>query len=75
MYNVVTALCLIALVSIIASTVLRLCLSSRADRLKYLKNFKKGKFALIYIAALPLYYIGYLYGGTRTILYLRPEGR
>ena len=64
MYNVVTALCLIALVSIIASTVLRLCLSSRADRLKYLKNFKKGKFALIYIAALPLYYIGYLYGGT-----------
>lgn len=61
--NVIITLCLIAILAIVISTILKFCVISRAEKLKYLKNFKKGKFVLIYIAAIPLYWIGINYNG------------
>lgn len=60
----VIALCLVCMIAIVVTTVVRLCVANRAKRLKYLKNFKKGKFALIYIAAIPLYWMAIYHNGT-----------
>lgn len=35
----------------------------RYERITYLRNFKKGKCLLVYIIAIPLYFVGYFYGG------------
>ncbi|MEG2540176.1 MAG: hypothetical protein RSB59_00140 [Clostridia bacterium] len=59
----VVAICLICMLVIIFSTIIKLCVLGRAEKLSYIKNFKKGKFALIYIAAIPLYLIGIMYKG------------
>lgn len=40
---------------------------SRSAKLQFLKSFKKGKFALIYIAAFPLYYLGIRHSGESVI--------
>ena len=39
----------------------KMSFSSRGEKLKYLRNFKKGRFAFIYISMLPLYVIAFLY--------------
>jgi len=61
--NIVTGICLAYMICLIAVFVIRICALDRAGRLKFLKSFKKGKFALIYFAAVPLYWLGVVYEG------------
>lgn len=58
---VVTTLCLVYMTALVVSFAYKLLKQNRAGRLKYLKGFKKGKFSLIYLATVPLYYIGLRY--------------
>lgn len=62
-YNIITALCL----SLMAVSVLLFFYfyfkKNRADRITYIRNFKKGKGVLVYIYLIPLYWIGYHYSG------------
>ncbi len=48
---------------VLAAVVFQLLKSSRKERLKYIKSFKRGKFALIYIALIPLYFLAYRHNG------------
>ena len=59
----VTALCLAALCLVAVGIVVRLVLSGPKERLAFLKNFKKGKFLLVYLIAVPLYWVGIAEGG------------
>lgn len=61
--NIVTGFCLAYMLCLIAAFVTRVCMLDRAGKLKFLKSFKKGKFALIYFAAVPLYWLGVVYKG------------
>lgn len=61
--NITIALCLVYMLAILIAVVIQLVKSSRKERLKQVKNFKRGKFALIYIAMLPLYYLAYRHNG------------
>ncbi|MEG1609165.1 MAG: hypothetical protein RR348_04785, partial [Clostridia bacterium] len=63
--NIIIALCLVCMLAILISTIVKLCVNSRSKRLEYLNQFRKGKFTLIYIVAIPLYLIGFLYGGAQ----------
>lgn len=63
-YNIVTAICLIAIVGITIGTFGKIFVADRAERLRALKNFKRGRFALIYLAAIPLYWMAHCYNGT-----------
>lgn len=63
MINAVTAICLVLMLAIIATTIIKLFTLDRAGKYEYIKNFKRGKFALIYLVAVPLYWIGIVYGG------------
>ena len=64
--NVAIALCLICMLAIVVGIVVRLFWLSREDKLKFLKGFKKGQFALIYIVAIPMYWMGIAYSGVST---------
>lgn len=61
--NVVIALCLACMLAIVIGIIIRLFLLNREDKLKFLKGFKKGEFALIYIVAIPMYWMGIAYSG------------
>lgn len=63
-YKIVTAFCL-ALMGLELMVVLAKCISlkNRSKRIAFLRGFKKGGCVLIYLTALPLYYIGHIYGG------------
>lgn len=64
---VVTGVCLALMLMGLVSIIVNLCTKKRADRITYIRGFKKGKGALIYFFAVPLYWIGINYGGA-TIL-------
>lgn len=61
--NVVIALCLVCMLAIVVGVIVRLFLLNREEKLKFLKGFKKGQFALIYMVAIPMYWMGIAYSG------------
>lgn len=61
--NIVIALCLVCMLAIVVGVIVRLFLLKRDEKLKFLKEFKKGQFALIYIVAIPMYWMGIAYSG------------
>ncbi|MCH5161312.1 MAG: hypothetical protein J1G04_04695 [Clostridiales bacterium] len=63
--NYVIAICIAYMSAILIAVTCRLIISPRKEKLEYVKNFKRGKFALIFFAAIPLYYLAYRYNGTR----------
>ncbi len=44
-----------------------LAVKKRADRITYIRNFKKGKGALIYFVAIPMYWLAYSYSGVSAL--------
>ena len=74
--TVVTVLCLVYMTLLLCALIGayfagaddgRLKIRSRSEKLRFLKSFKKGKFALIYLAAFPLYYLGIRHSGESVI--------
>ena len=61
--NIVIAVCLVYMLGILVGVSVQLMRTSRKERLKQIKNFRRGKFALIYLAAVPLYFLAYYYNG------------
>ena len=61
--NYVIAICLAYMLALIVTFIVRLATSSRKERLQYVKNFKRGKFVLIYIAMIPLYFLAHRNNG------------
>lgn len=61
--TVVTSICLLLMTVGLSSVVVNLFAKKRADRITYLRGFKKGSGVLIYLFAVPLYWIGLIYGG------------
>ena len=66
-YNLFTALCFALLTAEVVFVVVNLVTKNRAQRIAYIRSFKKGKCAVIFISALPLYFMGYLYAGTTVV--------
>ena len=60
---VVTIICLLLMFIGFSSVIFNLFAKKRADRISYLRGFKKGSGILIYLFAVPLYWIGLTYGG------------
>lgn len=59
--NTVIIVCLIYLALLVIAAIAAFCKTGKGNKLAFFKNFKKGKFALIYIAAIPLYFIANIY--------------
>ena len=66
-YNIFIALCFALLTAEVAYVVVSLARKKRADKISYIRSFKKGKCVVIFISALPLYFMGYLYAGNSLV--------
>lgn len=61
-YNIITALCLIIMLFIVAKVMLNLFYNkTRVQKIQNVRKFKKGQCAIIFIPAIPLYFIGKMY--------------
>ncbi len=61
--NGVTAVCLVALIVQAAAWFVMLFCRGRTKDIEFLESFKKGQFAIVYLTAIPLYIIGFMYSG------------
>lgn len=65
MVGVVSILCLVYMGLVMSGIVFKLLRTNRKGRYTVLKNYNKGKFALLYLTALPLYLVCYIEEGTQ----------
>ncbi len=63
--NVITLICLILLVGYSCIVAIKLLASPKDVSRSYLRGFKKGKFAFIYVATLPLYVVAFMFSGQK----------
>ena len=61
--NIITVACLVVLAAEALAVVFALFTKKRAERIAFLRSFKKGKCSIIFITAIPLYVIGHIHGG------------
>ena len=59
----VTITCLAILTLELLLVLANIVFRKRPERIAFLRSFKKGKCAIIYVTAIPLYCIGYIYAG------------
>ncbi len=59
--KIVTIACLALLVSELIFVIINGLLKKRPERIAFIRSFKKGKCAIIYITAIPLYCMGHMY--------------
>ncbi len=62
-YNLIAIACLMLMITSMLTVIVKLINKGRADRITYIRGFRKGQGALIYFFAIPLYWIGYIYAG------------
>ena len=63
LYNVVTAVCLALLVVQFVIFFGSIVLKKRKQKITFIRDFKKGRVAFIYLIAIPLYWAGNVYAG------------
>lgn len=61
--RLVTFFCLVVLTLELLLVITNIVLKKRPERIAFLRSFKKGKCAIIYVTAIPLYCIGHIYAG------------
>ncbi len=66
-YTIITIFCLALMVVGAATVVINLALRDRAGKITYIRSFKRGKGVLIYLFALPLYWMGNRYAGMSVV--------
>ncbi len=62
--NAVTAICCILLTAEVLYVVVNVAVKRRAERIAFIRGFKQGKFAVIYLTAIPLFCVGHMYAGS-----------
>lgn len=60
---VITAICFAFLLSEVFFVLVSALAKDRTERITFLRSFKKGKCAVIYVTAIPLYVMGFIYSG------------
>lgn len=63
-YNAVSVLCLIIMLVIVYNVASKIIKYNRPDKISYIRNFKKGKCAVIYVVAVPLFFMANLFSGS-----------
>ena len=62
--NLITLVCLAILVLELFSMGISLIVKKKADKIEFLRGFKKGRCTVVYVTAIPLYWLGILYENT-----------
>ena len=67
MYNIFSIIFIVALSMIFIGYIVAICTKVRSKRIDSIRKFKKGNCAVIYLVAIPLYFLGHFYGGEKLI--------
>ncbi|MDE7406136.1 MAG: hypothetical protein K2M89_04625 [Clostridiales bacterium] len=62
-YTVISAVCILIMVTLVAYLIVKFCRYNRSEKIEFIKNFKKGKCAIIYVVAIPLIIMTGMYSG------------
>lgn len=62
-YDIISAVIIAILTGILVAVIITLFAKGRSERIRFIRTFKKGKCALIYIAAIPIYLMGIYFAG------------
>ena len=62
-YDIVSVICLLLLLANVVQTVYQICTYEREERINFVRDYKKGKFVIVYLVALPLYFLANYYAG------------
>lgn len=62
-YNIISAVCFIMLVGMLAYVIFKFFKLDRKERIEFIRTFKKGKCLIVYFAVLPLYVVGRMFDG------------
>ena len=62
-YNIFSAICIALLVAIAVYYIVKFFKKEHSKRVDFIRKFKKGNCAVVYMVAIPLYFMGHLYAG------------
>ena len=62
-YDIITAICFALLAGFGLWFVISCCCKNHRERVDFVRGFKNGKIAIIYVISIPLYVMGHLYAG------------
>lgn len=63
MYNLFSVICIVLLSAIAIGYIIAIFKKERSKSIEFIRQFKKGKCAIVYLVAIPLYFIGHIYAG------------
>ncbi len=66
--NIVTIVCLALMIIGLTTVLIKLIIKKREEKITYIRSFKKGKGVLVYIYAIPLFWLGITYSGQSTLI-------
>lgn len=61
--NIISLICLVLMVIETAYLISKIVFKKRNEKIAFVRSYKKGKFATIYLVAIPLYVLGHLHKG------------
>jgi hypothetical protein len=61
LYSFFSVICIICLAIITIGYALAIFTKGRSKRIEFIRKFKKGNCAIIYLVAIPLYFLGHLF--------------
>ena len=68
LYDIFSIICIVLLALIALGYSIVIFTKERSKRIEHIRNFKKGNFAIIYIVAIPIYWLGHIYDGQDVFL-------
>lgn len=63
MYTILSFACIAVLCSIAIGCIVAIVRRKPSEQIDFIRKFKKGNCAIVYLASIPLYWIGHIYGG------------
>ncbi len=66
-YIIITAICFVLLTLSVIYVILNFIFKNRADRISFIRGFKKGKCIAVFLISIPLLCIGYVYSGVSVL--------
>ena len=60
-YSIISIICIVILAVITIGYILAIFTKGRSKRIDFIRKFKKGNCAIVYMVAIPLYWIGHIY--------------
>lgn len=56
-YSIISIICIAIMITLVAYLIAKFLKYDRAEKIEFIKSFKKGKCAIIYLVAIPLFFI------------------